>query len=505
MVQQKGRAVSRAWRSLTFIAVTLSALVVTALHADRNGPRRGTPVKPANVAAAVIGPDVIVSRIDGVTHYTDSVAVNGFHAYAVGTTACNIGDAEAVWVQATNQHPVIAQSLFRYDEGRFEQIGQSWLKHGFCAVNGTFYCDICQPTDPICPALGIGCSDTYGPTLNGNPIYLGPKYQVNPVTGVFPFPHPLPTGHADLRGRLLAQQDDIDPALNVSARYYIQAQYITPDEPAWGTDLNNCSYRRVNFEEATFALSYKGDTTAQAPAIVEWAALDPDVELTSVDIPNDGRLYLACKTTQLDPATWSYEYALFNMNSDRAVGWFRLPVELGAQVANVGFYDVDYHSGEPYSGDDWDALETYAAVTWATQSFAVNANANALRWGTLYNFRLTSSAAPAAGTVVLGLFKPAPGAAAGALPGAASIEVATIVPGAQRAICVGDIVASATFQPPPDGVVDAADLAFLLGAWGVNPGSAADFVSSVTFAPPPDGVVDAADLAFLLGAWGDCD
>jgi predicted outer membrane repeat protein len=35
------------------------------------------------------------------------------------------------------------------------------------------------------------------------------------------------------------------------------------------------------------------------------------------------------------------------------------------------------------------------------------------------------------------------------------------------AACSGDIVDSATFQPPPDGVVNAADLAFLLGAWGV--------------------------------------
>ncbi len=33
----------------------------------------------------------------------------------------------------------------------------------------------------------------------------------------------------------------------------------------------------------------------------------------------------------------------------------------------------------------------------------------------------------------------------------------------------------------------------------------ADMVSSATFAPPPDGIVDAADLAYLLGAWGNCN
>lgn len=71
-------------------------------------------------------------------------------------------------------------------------------------------------------------------------------------------------------------------------------------------------------------------------------------------------------------------------------------------------------------------------------------------------------------------------------------------------VCLGDLVNSNTFAPPPDGVVDGADLAILLGEWGANPGSPADLVNSNTFAPPPDGVVDGADLAILLGAWGDC-
>jgi hypothetical protein len=70
--------------------------------------------------------------------------------------------------------------------------------------------------------------------------------------------------------------------------------------------------------------------------------------------------------------------------------------------------------------------------------------------------------------------------------------------------CLGDVVSSATFEPPPDGTVNGADLAYLLGAWGANPGSVADFVTSATFEPPPDGLVNGADLALLLGAWGPC-
>jgi hypothetical protein len=71
--------------------------------------------------------------------------------------------------------------------------------------------------------------------------------------------------------------------------------------------------------------------------------------------------------------------------------------------------------------------------------------------------------------------------------------------------CPGDFVSSRTFAPPPDGIVDAADLAYLLGEWGPNPGSIADVANSLTFTSPPDDVVDAADLAVLLGSWGECD
>lgn len=55
--------------------------------------------------------------------------------------------------------------------------------------------------------------------------------------------------------------------------------------------------------------------------------------------------------------------------------------------------------------------------------------------------------------------------------------------------CVGDVTA--------DGVVDASDLAQLLGAWASSGAGLAADVNA-------DGVVDGQDLAGLLGAWGVC-
>ena len=48
-----------------------------------------------------------------------------------------------------------------------------------------------------------------------------------------------------------------------------------------------------------------------------------------------------------------------------------------------------------------------------------------------------------------------------------------------------------------DGVVDATDLAILLGAWGPCPDPPAKCPADLN----NDGIVDAADLAILLGAW----
>ena len=47
-----------------------------------------------------------------------------------------------------------------------------------------------------------------------------------------------------------------------------------------------------------------------------------------------------------------------------------------------------------------------------------------------------------------------------------------------------------------DNLINAADLAEVLAAWGPNPGNPADFDG--------DGGVDAEDLAVVLANWGPC-
>jgi hypothetical protein len=44
-------------------------------------------------------------------------------------------------------------------------------------------------------------------------------------------------------------------------------------------------------------------------------------------------------------------------------------------------------------------------MTWSSETFAQNQNANALRWGTLYNFRFDSNRPPAVQNATIGFYK----------------------------------------------------------------------------------------------------
>ncbi|MBX3383879.1 MAG: hypothetical protein KF864_10280 [Phycisphaeraceae bacterium] len=379
-------------------------------------------------AALAAGPDVIVGALPDISHWTSNGAINGKRAYSVGTTSCNIGDVELLWIANTNQHPVISNNMYRLANGRFEQLGQSWLKHGFTALQGTV-CDDCSGRWPNGTRLGVGCSDPYSSGLNGSQSGLGPKSEVNASTGYFPYPWGNNgIGSGDLFKRLVVNQSDLETP---GALYFVASMYVAPDDAAAGNALNNASYRRVTVNQSTFGLSLTGPTERTKPAIFAWKdhglgvnTPDPAVFLTPVDVPQDGRFWVGAKATDLGNGLWSYEYAVQNLNSHQSGQSFTIPLPAGAQVSNIGFTDVDYHSGEPFSGVDWSASVSANGITWSTQTHAQNVNANALRFDTLYNFRFVCDVPPAGGSASLGLFRP-PQAG-----GVSSINFNTVAPSA---------------------------------------------------------------------------
>lgn len=446
---------------------------------------------------AGVGPDVIVGSLPNITKYG---TVGGISAYALGTTSCNVGDEILLWCDTnvpplcTNKdHPVIAQNLYRLKDGRFEQIGMSWLKHGFCALAGTL-CGACTFTPYGCDALGIGCSDPYDSTLNGNTTYLGPRSQVNASTGVFPYPFTASPPQATIGRRLQVPIDALNPTLNPGSLYFGEGHYIAKDDHAAGNAANNASYRRITVGSLTsgsYTLSFTGATFQQKPAILAWKEHglgvnmpDPDVSIEYVDVPGDGRFIVAHKVSDNGDGTWHYEYAIFNMYSDRSGGSFFIPVDPNVELTAVGQTIINHHSGEPYSTAPWNDDRSKDGLVWSTDSYETNTNANALRFSTMFNFRFDADQPPVPGVAVLGLFKPGD---------APNPEIPVLVPATPKVEpgCPADLNG--------DGLTNGADLGLLLGKWGPCPEG-----EPCSEDLNDDGVVNGADLGLLLGSWGSC-
>ena len=418
------------------------------------------------VSAQAGGADVIVGDIPDRANYA---AVGGIDGFSFGTTSCNVGTVPLQWVASTNQHPVIAQNLYRIKGGRFEQIGMSWLKHGFTALAQNL-CATCQ-NPGTGSLLGVNCSDPYSASLNGNQSSAGPRNEVNAATGYFKYPvgtaYPAPSG--TIARRLQVPSADIDPTQNAGGTYLVEAQYVSPDDAAAGNKNNNASYRAVTFTAGTtagdFNATLSGTTVRTKTAVEGWALLDPTVSITYYDIPNDGRFIVGKRALALGDGYTRYFYAVHNLNSDRSGKAFTVNFASAANVRGLWFNDVDYHSGEPYATTDWLPTVGTNSISWSTEDCATNPNANALRWGTCYSFEFESDTAPIA--EVITPFKPTvngttcpPQPAIPSLGGYASAPVAyDFIPNVPTAGALG---------PGTDDSAATVALGFTFNFWGTN-------------------------------------
>src|SRR4029453_15349918 len=228
-----------------------------------NGETKSVEMPPLQGAAGgeaptlAQGPDAIVGELSGLAQFGSAGTQVGL---AVGTDSCNNGDQPLDWFSLPdNDHPIIPQNLYRMSGGasnddRFEQIGQSWLKHAFGALQGNacnFGCTLGCSGSQLCP----GCSDPYSSSLNAGQNGLRSRAWVNPFTGAFPSGANNHTGHSHTgtSHRVTVATSDLDPSQNPSATYFAEAQYVTPHEYSWCQShpgqcnmFNNVSYHQFS-------------------------------------------------------------------------------------------------------------------------------------------------------------------------------------------------------------------------------------------------------------------
>jgi hypothetical protein len=58
-----------------------------------------------------------------------------------------------------------------------------------------------------------------------------------------------------------------------------------------------------------------------------------------------------------------------------------------------------------FSNTAWAQTQTGSSMTWNSETFAQNQNANAIRWSTMYNFRFDSNRPPQSTVATVGFFK----------------------------------------------------------------------------------------------------
>ena len=372
------------------------------------------------------GPDIItgdIGEIGGLEQFGSSGTQVGL---GVSTTSCNAGNMVVNFfaLPATN-HPLIPHNLYRMSGGagnndRFEQIGQSWVKHAFGADQQSV-CFTCQPGGDG-NHLGVGCSDTYANFQNAAQNDLGSRALINPFTGAFQNTANNHSGHSHTgtSHRILVEGSDLNTSLNPGATYYAEVQYISSDEYAWCQGhagqcnmYNNASYIRYDVSgTTTFTFSQVGSVVRMLAAVNAWtgATINPIEPEPGVD----GRAFIAYKVTGPVAGVYHYEYAIYNENLDRGIQSFSIPLGCAITLSNLGFHAPLNHPGFSndgtlgglgFSNAPWTSSQTTDAVSWSSETIILNQNANAIRWGTLYNFRFDSNKAPIATNATIGFFK----------------------------------------------------------------------------------------------------
>jgi hypothetical protein len=495
------------------------------------------------------GTDTLVGSCSGVQTYgTRTVDGQNLRSFAVGTVTWNIGNRLMDWVSTTNAHPQLFQNIYRARGKQFEHVALGWGKHGFAVGNGTFNssfgtCVTSVTGGTTGSKLGVNCSDSYGAGTNAGQSHLGPRFDCNPMTGAFTFPQtaiiPAVTSGDNVARRCVGLDSDFQAPASTGATYYAESFALAPDDASWGNSRNNYSTRKLAALPAlsqgstTVTLNFATTPNYRATALEHFVADTAGVVLTRTDFheqnvsildrfeswdpgettlvmrpqpwatvttPAFGRFLTASGSTDNGDGTWTYDYAVMNVNSHRAGASVRFRLPAGATVSSHSAFTPMYHSGDRVRNVPWNYDKDDVRLAWTvdptTEQRAVTGvgtvtfNPNALMFGAVHSFRFTVNKPPTLGWFHLGFFR-APADVNGYQKSSIAITDA-VVPTA----CPAD-TGSQGAVAAPDGVLDNNDFVVFIDRFFAGELATAD-VGRQGGLPGPDNALDNNDFVVFI-------
>ncbi|MEM7231495.1 MAG: hypothetical protein AAF517_04945 [Planctomycetota bacterium] len=348
------------------------------------------------------GADMVITnltRLEQVGRLGDTVALS------CESTICNEGSVAVDWLANPDpHHPFLIFNAYRLHENRLEQIGQSWVKHGFAASQSDGICSgICIPDE--FGGLGVGCADIYGVGTNAAQDTYGPRYEINGWTGGFTYAgshiDTTSSQHNPIQHRLQIHEDDMSRGRYPGALYFLELYVLSHDDV---DHTNSVGYKRFapsGSPGGTWNFALVEPLAVQGLIFDAW----PESERTQIpagDKVPEGRAYLATHVTENEDGTWHYEYSLFNLDFERNVRSFTIDIPSSTQISGVEFHAPRDHDVS-FSNDAWTHSRTGTGLTFTTTE---GDDANPLRWGTMYTFRFDANAEPVETTATIGLVPP---------------------------------------------------------------------------------------------------
>lgn len=422
-------------------ALTGTAVLVGQLSAAHDGRQPTSPLGGGN--GNLMNPsgediyDVAICQLSSLSQFGKiGTFPNGTVGLAFSTTGLNVNNGtnskQLPWfVSPSVHHPVIGMNLYRVNgEGRLEQVGMSWLKHAWFAVQGTS-CGSCNSSGTG-SILGIGCADTYGGSLNADRFWLGPRWEINPIENIWMdgvtwsgshFARNSNNGdssaHGPVEHLLRVRMSDL---VTPDSTYYYEGFYHLNKrvgDATWGQVRetpnrykNNIAHRRTipnHNGNGNFSFGSSGPTHTYGPVTDVWG----DTQSTASPI-DDGALYVSSRVVQ-DGPNYRYEYAVHNFNVHREVKNFSVPLPPGATVSNIGFHAVrdgywdaggNFVNEAPmYDISDWEANVSGTEISYNAPTPQGETFPNTLRYGMTYTFWFTVNASPADGAIAMEPYK----------------------------------------------------------------------------------------------------